>query len=98
MGRPDDIFNDKPMARINLNRVECKFDEGSNTHSMTAKILVEFAKKEEDYIIDEILKFAKSEGVSTLILVDKEFVLTAFRNEIERRQKEQMKNESKTYS
>ena len=95
---PDDLFNDHPMARISLNRnpgelyhVEHKFDEDSFVHSVTAKILAEFVRKEDDYLIDEIIKFAKREGVSTLVLIDKEFVLTAFRNEIERRQKEQQK-------
>lgn len=102
--KPDDIFNDRPLARINLNRnpgefyhVEHKLDEDSHTHSMTAKILAEFVRKEDDYIMDEIIKFAKSEGVSTLYLVDKEFVLTAFRNEIERRKKKETKKECVWY-
>lgn len=98
MGRPDDIFNGKPLVRVSLNRapgefyhIEHKFDGNSEVHSMTAKVLAEFVRKEDDYLIDEIIKFAKREGVSTLVLIDKEFVLTAFRNEIERRQKEQNK-------
>lgn len=88
------LFANNPLARIRLNRdniynIEHQTDGNMDTLSISTKVVAEFVKKEDDYLINEIIKFAKSEGVSTLYLIDKEFVLTAFRNEIERRKKEQ---------
>lgn len=82
-----DIFNDHPIHRVNLNgrdlyHVE-KADE--SIHSMVAKIMVELIQKEEEYVTDKIIEFAKENGVSVLYLIDRDFVLDALKHEIERR-------------
>lgn len=99
----NDLFGNNPIARINLKRsgdynevgfrgvygLEKKCDPDFDVGSLSRKIMVEFMRKEDECLCDDIIEFAKKEGISTLYLIDREFVMTALRNEVERRKQKE---------
>lgn len=57
-------------------------------HNELVDWIREYDKRTEQQILKEITDWAKEHGISTVYLIDEEFVKTALLNEIERRNKE----------
>ena len=69
------------MKHIELENV-CEVDEGYKIRKAFAVKMVDMTDKA---ILETIIEFAKSAGVTDLYLLDKEFVKTALEREIARR-------------
>lgn len=57
-------------------------------HNELVDWIREYDKRTEEQILKEITDWAKEHNISTVYLIDEEFVKTALLNEIERRNKE----------
>ena len=85
-----------PLKRIEITNADIlkpapDVDIFADACEIVAKRMAYFVQQEDDFLIEQIIALAKSEGVTHLYLIDKEFVLTAIRNEMERRNKEDLK-------
>nr|DAG57152.1 MAG TPA: DIL domain protein [Caudoviricetes sp.] len=72
-----------------------KNDDVSDVFSYTFNTVFDWVreqdKRTEEQILKEITDWAKEHNISTVYLIDEEFVKTALLNEIERRNKERMR-------
>lgn len=59
--------------------------EYSNTFER--KFAIQVAESFDNAIMEKITEIAKEQGFTDLVLIDKEFVVTALKNEIERRKR-----------
>ena len=78
----------KPICHVNLNPPIPEFitnDIGDVIGSYTTKIMAEVVDASDKVIVDVIIREATAQGVNDLCLIDKEFVMTAIKNEIIRR-------------
>jgi hypothetical protein len=57
-------------------------------HNELVDWIGEYDKRTEQQILKEITDWAKEHGISTVYLIDEEFVKTALLNEIERRKEQ----------
>lgn len=85
------IDTSKYLERFKLNPPKIEFKEttdGTYTNhigTITAGIAARVVEKADDVIVDAIIKEAAAEGVTDLFLIDKEFIITAIKNEMVRR-------------
>lgn len=91
------LDDEAPLKRIEITRADIlepapDVDMFAYTCEIVDKCMVYFVQQEDNFLIEQIIALAKSEGVTHLYLIDKEFVLTAIRNEMERRKKEDFKS------
>jgi len=63
-------------------------DMGDPMGDITVKISAQVADMTDSAIVEAILQVAKEEGLTDLYLIDREFILRALRNELERMVKE----------
>lgn len=91
---PNVFIGNHPFAKIDLSKsiydLKKAYDPETDTYELQRKLMVEFLHREDDYLAEAIIEFAKKEGVSTLYLIDKEFVVTALNNELKRRRNGQV--------
>ena len=52
------------------------------------RFAIQVAESFDNAIMEKITEIAREEGFTSLVLIDKEFVVTALKNEIERRKEE----------
>ena len=52
-----------------------------------AKMAVKIAKRKDELVFKEIMKWAKKNGYTEVLLIDEEFIKKAFDREIKRRRK-----------
>ena len=69
------------MKHIELENI----DEVINGYEIRKNIVAQIVDMTDKVILETIIEFAKSEGVTDLYLLDKEFVKTALEREIARR-------------
>ena len=60
-------------------------DVGDTTYSITQKISAQVIDMAEKVIVDAIINTAREAGINDLYLIDKEFIITAIKNEMNRR-------------
>lgn len=83
-----------PVLRIDTPMLlpKHKNDDVSDVFSYTFNTVVDWVreqdKRTEEQIFKEVANWAKEHNISTVYLIDEEFVKTALLNEIERRNKE----------
>ena len=71
------MFNKKPFLHIRTKSITKDI-----THTLFVKTLENF----DNAIMAEIIKIAKEQGYTDLMLINKEFVVEAFKREIARRE------------
>ena len=71
------MFNKKPFFHIRTNSIPKDF-----THNVFVKTLENF----DNAIMSEIIKIAKEQGYTDLMLINKEFVVEALKREMARRE------------
>lgn len=69
------------MKHIELENI----DEAINGYEIRKNIIAQIVDMTDKVILETIIEFAKSEGVTDLYLLDKEFVKTALEREFARR-------------
>ena len=89
------------LEHIKLRQPEIEFrsntdgDTSTYTGTITANIVARVVEKTDEVIVDAIIKEAAADGVTDLFLIDKEFIMTAIQNEMERRKAMIIKGEEK---
>ena len=77
-----DIFKDSPIKHFKIQEPE--ISELDNIYSIQSKIYVDMINRHEAAIYEAIVKEAKEAGINDLYLLDKEFIISAIREKIER--------------
>lgn len=67
-----------PITSIRLEESPCVFER---------KVAMRVAESFDNAVMAKITEIAREEGFTDLVLIDKEFVVTALKNEFERRGK-----------
>ena len=88
----DKLYKGNPFQRFELNngRIE-DFDQERGIYKLHEKIGVSCMSLVDNNIVKAVVKAASDEGITDLILMDKDFVLRAIKNELERCYKENEK-------
>ena len=75
-----------PIAHVDLlEDVVGVGDVTDGVVSLHRKFVIQAIKEQDKIVLDEILKIAKNNGITDMTLIDEEFVVTALKNEVERR-------------
>lgn len=69
-----------PITSIRLEESPCVFER---------KVAMQVAESFDNAVMAKMVEIAREEGFTDLVLIDKEFVVTALKNEIERRKDEE---------
>ena len=70
---------------IGESSLRVRIDEGGNTvSSATRKALVLWREDLDNYLMSEIIKMAQDNGVTDLYVLNKDFILSAIREKLER--------------
>lgn len=78
-------FTPKPLKYFRIETPELDIlDQQSPIYQITNKLAVIAAEEIDRAILDEIVRAAKSEGISDLIVLDKKFIVEAIREKMER--------------
>lgn len=75
----------QPLRHISLNIPKPVFAEDENNNyfaECTNKILAQVIDTADKAIVDAIVREAKAQGVNDLFLIDKEFIMSAIKNEM----------------
>ena len=77
-----------PMARITLNKAaEKPFNpEVDSVSTIRHSFAAVVAEKEDEAIMNAIVEAAEKAGITDLCVIDKEFILSAIKHELERRE------------
>lgn len=75
---------DNPFLKVGLNPPQLRLPDGIDNpiHTITEKILASLVDKEDEVIVQAITEYAKEEGFTELILIDKEFIRDAIKKQI----------------
>lgn len=79
---------ERGTVRVKFNSqkpLNLKFDN-NEIYRMTEKYVAEIVNAQEECYVRAVIQAAKEAGVTTLDLIDKEFVVSAIKHEQERRQ------------
>lgn len=82
----------EPLQHIKLSEPKIDFDmleNGNHISKFQIKVMAKINDLNDKVICDEIIKFAREQGITNLFLMDKEFIKSALTNEIKRREKPQ---------
>ena len=82
----DNDIQIKPLEHFHLELAD--FDIFEEVGRIKMKIVAEVVDKTDMAICNAIIDAARAEGVTDLYLIDRDFVITALRNEIARRKGE----------
>lgn len=78
-------FTPKPLKYIRIETPEFDIlDQQSPIYQITNKMAVIAADAMDNAILDEIIRTAKAEGITDLIVLDKKFIVEAIREKMER--------------
>ena len=85
----DKLYKGNPFQRFELNNgcIE-DLDQERGIYKLHEKIGVNCMSLVDNEIVKAVAKAAREEGITDLILMDKDFVLRAIKNELERYYKE----------
>ena len=88
----DKLYKGNPFQRFEFNngRIE-EFDQERGIYKLNEKIAANCMSLVDNEIVKAAVKAAREEGITDLILMDKDFVLRALKNELERYYKENEK-------
>ena len=88
----DKLYKGNPFQRFELNnaRIE-EFDQEREIYKLHEKIEANCMSLVDNESVKAVVKAASEEGITDLILMDKDFVLRAIKNELERYYKENEK-------
>lgn len=95
------LYNPEYLEHVKLNPPKIEFrsntDGDTSTYigTITANIVARVVEKTDEVIVDAVVKEAAAEGVTDLFLIDKEFIMTAIKNEMARRKAMIIKGEEK---
>ncbi len=78
-------MKNRPIQYFDVQPPEMKYDDGF-INEMTRKFAIETAKSFDKAIVDKIIEIARNNGITDLVLLNEEFIVTAIKNEIERRE------------
>lgn len=86
---PNDMYEEFGRhARIDsYNVIERLNEEGDTIFSYTRKAYVDAVQQLDDALFETICKTAKEAGFTDVYVLNKEFIITAIQNELNRRQK-----------
>ena len=88
----DKLYKWHPFQRFELNNARIEdFDQEREIYKLHKKIGVSCMSLVDNEIVKAVVKAASEEGITDLILMDKDFVLRAIKNELERYYKENEK-------
>lgn len=75
-----------PLLFVKLNPEELTYSNFEDTplYTMTEKLVVQAVDRREQAITDEIIRVAKEAGVTELYLLDKQFIVEAIKEKMER--------------
>lgn len=78
----------RPILFVKLNPEELTYSNFEDTplYKMTEKLMVQAVDRREQAITDEVIRVAKEAGVTELYLLDKQFIVEAIREKMEREQ------------
>ena len=81
------IFDKSPMFHAKLKKPEIEFMDNGEVHicSVTDKIYAAMIDRHETAIYDAIIKGAEECGITDAYLLDKEFIVAAIKEKMERR-------------
>lgn len=79
-------MKNKPIQFIDVQPPEIKFDDDYFSE-MTRKCAIETAKSFDSKVVAEIVEIARRNGITDLVLLNEEFIVTALKNEMKRRTK-----------
>lgn len=74
-----------PMMQVRTNPRDMQLDDEAGVYTIKSKIVAEVANALDSEIVNAIVRAAQEAGVTDLILIDKEFILSAIQHEMERR-------------
>ena len=74
-----------PLKHFELTQCSIEFTDDMNIATLSRKIHASVMDQVDDTILKTIINCAKEEGVDDLYLLDKEFVMSAIKHELERR-------------
>ena len=78
-------FKPKPLEHFRIKTTELDIlGQQSPIYQITNKLAVIAAEETDRAILDEIIRVAKSEGITDLIVLDKKFIVEAIREKMER--------------
>lgn len=85
----DKLYKGNPFQRFELNngRIE-EFEEERGIYTISQKIGANCMSLVDNEIVKAVVEAAREEGITDLILMDKDFVLRALKNELDRWYKE----------
>ena len=85
----DKLYKGNPFQRFELNngRIE-EFEPERGIYKLHAKLGFSCMSIVDNEIVKAVIETAREEGITDLILMDKDFVLRALKNELERYYKE----------
>lgn len=88
----DKLYKGHPFQCFKLNnRCIEEFDQEREIYKLHDKIAANCMSLADNEIVKAVAKAANEEGITDLILMDKDFVLRAIKNELERYYKENEK-------
>ena len=74
-----------PIQKIRLERPPIIYDADLGVHKMVEQFAVQTVERIDAEIMKEITKMAAEAGITSMIVLDKEFITTAIINELARR-------------
>ena len=88
----DKLYKGNPFPRFELNNgcIE-ELDQEREIYKLHEKIGVSCMSLVDSNVVKAVVEAAREEGINDLILMDKDFVLRALKNELERYYKENEK-------
>ena len=88
----DKLYKGNPFQHFKLNNASIEeFNQEREIYKLHEKIAVNCMSLVDNEIVKAVVKAASEEGITDLILMDKDFVLRAIKNELERYYKENEK-------
>lgn len=88
----DKLYKGNPFQRFKLNNGCIEgLDQEREIYKLHEKIAANCVSLVDNEIVKAVVKAAREEGITDLILMDKDFVLRALKNELERYYKENEK-------
>ena len=73
-----------PIINMTLQTARIEKDDVGR-FSMVNKLAIATSKNVNDILIDKIIKIAKENGFTDILILNEDFIVTALQNEIERR-------------
>ena len=75
------------LNRENYRAQKVDLEDGTSVHKMVREFAVMTVDKVNAEILSQIRDIAKKRGVTDVLVLDEEFIVTALKNEVERRNK-----------